>query len=331
MKVIFLCSSANQLIVYHLLSDSRCELPHVNNISVIVNNPYCINASQKIISQTAFKLGYKEISFSKEYLKSSLKEKVILISRRNPSNDELRGILKSFIVMTHYTIEDGIGDYINECYYYNTTLSYKLRNIKFKIRKIIGLALRLVNLSYCNWYMFISALDFTNKVKLPLILSKDVTKEMFCKLYYEKNEKNIDLGIKVIVLGSLYSHDKDENKNIAIRLYSKINNDFLSNKIKKNEILYIPHPRAEYEVSKYVTDNYGWKNNVESFTCAEEAICKYDKAEIWSIGSTAQLYSLGFLNRKCVVFSDKVVLKHPSIINICNYLVSLGAVNIEYK
>jgi hypothetical protein len=333
MNNVFLCSSATQLIAYKLLYNYGVikNLPSVGNVVVYVNNIFCNDKCKKNISFYAEKLGYKQSCFNiKDLLNvAPHPQNISLISRRNTSNQELLSLVEYFKIIQHYTIEDGVGDYVKEEFYRMTTSSYKVREFKAKVVKLLSLLFKSI-FSHSKYFKLLK-INCCNKSKksLELITKMPNVDKDFCS-YYQRTCSNQQNKIKVIFLGSLYDSDSRKNMLYAENIYNKVNIELEKVKIIGGEILYIPHPRSNKDVSNFVNDKLKWSVN-NKIKLAEEAICFFNDAEIWSIGSTSQVYALKILNRNCTIVESPGLLKHPSIKNIGKYIVSLGAKRIHLK
>lgn len=331
MNHIFLCTSATQLIVYKILCEhlSSKEIPLVEDVLVFVNNPYCNNKCKENIKLYADELAYQDVFFDvNDVMKATSGcKQMCLISRRNISNHELRLLVRYFEPATHYTIEDGVGDYVKENYYNMTTLRYKFRETKALVKKFISLAIK--SIFSHSYYLEILRLNFFSgsKIRLSLITKIPHIHEKFCSFYQVSGCKNSN-QFKVIVLGSLYDNDRKTNIIFMDKIYSVINANLKQMNVMDNEVLYIPHPRSDVETASYVSDAFRWIID-PSINLAEEAICSFDKAEVWSIGSTSQVYALDILHRSCVVVDTAGLLNHPAIENIAKYLIELGAKKVS--
>jgi hypothetical protein len=330
---IFLTSSATQLIAYKLLHDYGVikNLPSIENVVVYVNNFYCNDKCKKNISFYAEKLGYKQSCFNIKDLLNVVPQhqNITLISRRNPSNQELLSLVEYFKIIQHYTIEDGVGDYVKEEFYHMVTFDYIVRESKARVVKLLSLLFKSI-FSHSKYFKLLK-INFSNKSKksLELITKVQNVDKNFCS-YYQRIGSNHQNKIKVIFLGSLYDRDSSKNMLFAEKIYNKVNIELEKVKIIGGDILYIPHPRSNKDVLNFVNDKLKWSVN-NKIKVAEEAICFFNDAEIWSIGSTSQVYALKILNRNCTIVEAPGLLKHPSINNIGKYLVSLGAKRIYLK
>ena len=320
---------------YLSISKSHSYLKPVSDISVYVSNAYCNDASREKIRASSIKFGYGNYitsldDFDLASIKST-KQKIDLITRRRPSNAEISEILKNFEIVNYYTVEDGIGDYIKEDFYSHTTFDYKYREAIASIKKILGLLLKLIKFQKIGFFLLCNKFGLNNRIDLPLIARKkneDIDIKFLNILKSENN--NINSNIKVLVLGSIYSHESSEALRSAAFVYALIEKELNKNNIRNSEVLYIAHPRAYSGLNSLVKSDFGWVTKPDSFLCAEELICSYPNAEIWSVGNTSQVYALNLLGRKCTTFFIHDFFKHPSYKNVSLYLESLGAKKVEY-
>ena len=321
---------------YHSISKSHSYLKPVSDISVYVNNKYCNDASRERIRAYSIKFGYGNyITSLNDFdlaINESKKQKIDLISkRRGALNAQISEILKNFEIVNYYTVEDGIGNYINEDFFSHTTFDYKYREIRGRIKNILGLLLKLIKFKKADFFLLCNEFGLNNRIDLPLIARKkneDIDIKFINIIKREIN--NINSNIKVLVLGSLYSYESSEALSSSAFVYALIEKELKKNNIRNSEVLYIAHPRADSGLNSLVKSDFGWVTKPDSSMCAEELICSYPNAEIWSVGSTSQLYALNLLGRQCTTFFIHDFFKHPSYKNVSLYLESLGAKKVEY-
>ena len=304
-------------------------MPLIQDVVVFVNNAYCNDRCRKNIRIYSELLGYKSVCFNiDELIEVTSNSKIQLISRRKISNQEMFGLVKCFRVKRHYTLEDGVGDYVKEEFNHMTTASYKFREFKAMTIKALSLFFKSIFSKYYYSLLVFNYFDF-NKRALKLVINVANIENVFCDCYQGVRYKNKS-AIKVIFLGSIYSKDPEVNIRYAAEIYAKVGDALSAANIESRDVVYIPHPRSSKNVVNYVKHNLEWEV-IDGIILAEEAICHFDKAEVWSVGSTSQVYSLMILKRSCVVVELDGLLMHPSIHNIANYLVSIGAKNIRIE
>ena len=327
---------------YHSISKSHSYLKPVSDISVYVNNEYCNDASKEIIRASSIKFGYGNYITSLNDFdlasNKSTKQKIDLITRRRPSNAEISEILKNFEIVNYYTVEDGIGNYINEDFFSHTTFDYKYREVRGRIKNILGLLLKLIKFQKIGFFLLCNKFGLNNRIDLPLIARKK-NEDIDIKFIniFKTEINNINSNIKVLVLGSIYSYKSSEAFRHAAFVYASIEKELNKNNIRNSEVLYIAHPRADSGLNSLVKSDFGWVTKPDSFMCAEELICSYPNAEIWSVGgNTSQVYALNLLGRKCTTFFIRDFSKHPEFEfgltgfkNSTMYLESLGAKKVE--
>jgi len=236
-----------------------------------------------------------------------------------------------------YGIEDGIGDYMPQYYYF---ITFNIYEIKHKIKSLF--------ISYT--YLFISFLlngkykinknvflnpnckyidDFTNIKKKGSIYVGNSFKKYITKLSNHSTNKFHEKQ-KIIILGTIYHPRYKMDLYRETEIYNRVIEQIIVKfNIKKEEIWYKQHPRLSYSDWEYKKENLNCSiYDYNDYSISEIKFINEYLIAVYSFGSSGLLYAKKIFNiNSYLIDISREKGMHPSTFKTYLYIASKYDIN----